>query len=108
MSGQCIPLDWQCDGEMDCPDGLDEWDNICSKSTELLPISCCHVLLDKSGSDKCKEEEFRCHADGSCIPADWRCDGIVDCVRDAADEEDCSEYSPNICLNFVIASSLQR
>ena len=48
MSGQCIPLDWQCDGEMDCPDGLDEWDNICSKSTELLPISCCHVLIQIS------------------------------------------------------------
>ena len=29
--GQCIPLDWQCDGEMDCPEGLDEWDKICSK-----------------------------------------------------------------------------
>ena len=47
MSGQCIPLDWQCDGEMDCPDGLNEWDNICSKSMELLPISC-HVLLQIS------------------------------------------------------------
>ena len=31
ISGQCIPLDWQCDGEIDCIDKLDEWDNICSK-----------------------------------------------------------------------------
>ena len=30
-SGQCIPMDWMCDGEVDCPQGLDEWDNLCSK-----------------------------------------------------------------------------
>ena len=65
--------------------------------------------LDKSGSDKCKDDEFRCHADGSCVPADWRCDGIVDCVRDAADEEDCSEYCHIFSIQFLIpSSSLQR
>ena len=22
---------WQCDGEPECPDGLDEWDQLCSE-----------------------------------------------------------------------------
>ena len=71
-SGQCIPLDWQCDGEQDCPEGLDEWDNLCSKYLflshycQLFPVSC----LDKNKTEesKCKDGEFRCHADGACIP----------------------------------------
>ena len=46
---------------------------------------------DKSGENQCKAGEFRCHSDGSCIPGDWRCDGVVDCARDAADEEECGE-----------------
>ena len=39
-SGQCIPLDWQCDGEQDCPEGLDEWDNLCSK------FLICHITVN--------------------------------------------------------------
>ena len=30
-SSKCIPLSWQCDGEIDCPGGLDEWEEICSE-----------------------------------------------------------------------------
>ena len=29
--GSCIPVLWQCDGEPECPDGLDEWDHLCSE-----------------------------------------------------------------------------
>ena len=114
----------QCDGEMDCAEGLDEWDVLCSKSDKLFyrqhmdifyrahaefcgrvqPIYChtltkfcmCGVqfqiiISDKSGGEECRAGEFRCHSDGSCIPGDWRCDGVVDCSRDAADEENCSK-----------------
>lgn len=36
-SGQCIPVEWQCDGEMDCAEGLDEWDVLCSEcQTRIL------------------------------------------------------------------------
>ena len=38
-----------------------------------------------------------CPTDGTCIPGHWLCDGTVDCVRDAADEENCSEYQNIIC-----------
>ena len=30
-SSLCIPVSWQCDGEIDCPGGLDEWEQICSE-----------------------------------------------------------------------------
>ena len=29
--GSCIPITWQCDGDPECPDGLDEWDQLCSE-----------------------------------------------------------------------------
>ena len=28
--GTCIPVIWQCDGEKECSDGLDEWQQLCS------------------------------------------------------------------------------
>jgi len=30
-NGRCIPNIWQCDGDRDCPDGVDEDPAICSK-----------------------------------------------------------------------------
>ena len=40
-SGLCIPVSWQCDGEMDCPGGLDEWDQICSESNASISRTVC-------------------------------------------------------------------
>ena len=37
-SGQCVPVEWQCDGEMDCPEGLDEWDVLCSECRHYIQI----------------------------------------------------------------------
>lgn len=30
-NGRCIPSIWQCDGDRDCPDGVDEDPIVCSK-----------------------------------------------------------------------------
>lgn len=49
-----------CDGDIDCPNGLDE-----SNCT-------------------CKDHEFRCN-NGMCIMKEWLNDGIDDCL-DASDE----------------------
>ena len=48
-SGLCIPVKWQCDGEIDCPGGLDEWDQICGESDILItrPLSH-HVITSMS------------------------------------------------------------
>ena len=75
-SGLCIPIAWQCDGEVDCPshsgkvDELDEWDELCNIA-------------------RCEVGEFQCRGEGNCIPADWTCDGHPDCA-DGSDETVCN------------------
>ena len=60
------------------------------------------IFLDKTKvSSSCKEGDFLCPTDGTCIPGHWLCDGTVDCVRDAADEENCSEYQNIICCQAL-------
>ena len=60
------------------------------------------IFLDKTKvSGSCKEGDFLCPTDGTCIPGHWLCDGTVDCVRDAADEENCSEYQNIICCQAL-------
>ena len=65
-SGECIYLDWWCDGIKNCKDGSDE---LCSNHT-------------------CRELEFRCNNSGRCISKKWRCDGIPNC-SDNSDEISC-------------------
>jgi Low-density lipoprotein receptor domain class A len=40
----------------------------------------------------CREDEFQCK-DGSCIPADQRCNRRYDC-RDGSDEQECTASQP--------------
>ncbi|EZA59257.1 Very low-density lipoprotein receptor [Ooceraea biroi] len=67
-NGRCIPNIWQCDGDRDCPDGVDEDPAIC----RAIP---------------CGETEFQC-SPGECIPKNWLCDRQVDCTN-GLDEKDC-------------------
>jgi low density lipoprotein-related protein 2 len=50
-----------CDGNPDCPGGVDE--------------------------KNCSCDGFRCRSN-KCIPENWRCDGYNDCA-DGSDEEEC-------------------
>lgn len=71
-TGQCIPLNWKCDGIADCPDESDEPKQQCTKQ-----------CFNQS-------KTFQC-ASGQCIDILRRCDGLPDC-RDGSDEFNCSEW----------------
>ncbi|XP_043922260.1 SCO-spondin-like [Protopterus annectens] len=62
-SGECTPLGWVCDNEMDCSDGSDE--DTCNRT--------------------CALNEFQCQYSKECIHDVQLCDGIPQC-RDQSDE----------------------
>jgi len=68
-TGQCIPLNWICDGVNDCQDASDEKKNQCQNQ-----------CLNKTQTFQCSNQQ--------CIPIDRRCDGLPDC-RDGSDELNC-------------------
>lgn len=66
--GACIPVNWVCDGEVDCKNDMDEQ-------------NCDHPTTCSGGSYQCSS--------GACVPHRWRCDGELDC-NDGSDEENCT------------------
>ncbi|KAI6192728.1 EGF-like domain-containing protein [Aphelenchoides besseyi] len=69
--GNCIRLEWKCDGSGDCANGEDE---------EGCPHPGCK-------SDQWACDTYRWHS-VSCIAEYQRCDNITDCA-DGSDEHDC-------------------
>ena len=74
--GSCVPSNWVCDGQPDCPLGEDE--RACLQST-------------------CKGTAVKCMG-GECIPPQWMCDGEVDC-------KDLSDESNRTCGMPIISNS---
>ncbi|XP_041374230.1 low-density lipoprotein receptor-related protein 1-like [Gigantopelta aegis] len=76
---QCIPLNWVCDGDHDCPDGDDEKAN-CSIPT-------------------CASWQFTCTKGAArCITQGYICDGEEDCT-------DGSDETPEVCKNRMSKGS---
>uniref|UniRef100_A0A8C6U7I4 EGF-like domain-containing protein n=1 Tax=Neogobius melanostomus TaxID=47308 RepID=A0A8C6U7I4_9GOBI len=65
-NGECVRLNWKCDGDPDCKDKSDEID--------------CPLLT-------CRPDEFQC-GDGSCIHGTKQCNKVHDCL-DHSDESGC-------------------
>ena len=68
--GQCLPLQFHCDGSADCEGAEDEQD--------------CHSRLDRARACTNNQTQFLC-SNGQCLPSSWYCDGDSDC-HDGSDE----------------------
>ncbi|XP_020288297.1 uncharacterized protein LOC109856931 isoform X2 [Pseudomyrmex gracilis] len=69
-NSMCLPLEYRCDGKMNCHDRSDEYNCACNLETH-----------------------FRCGNETSCLPLNLRCNGKVDCW-DASDEINCTIACP--------------
>ncbi|XP_050331109.1 basement membrane-specific heparan sulfate proteoglycan core protein isoform X16 [Bactrocera neohumeralis] len=78
--GRCLPLEYFCNGRVECLDGTDERD--CPDT--------------KPEATVCQPDEYRCRA-GNCIDSARRCNRVPDCP-DGDDEDASCRYNNNTCL----------
>ncbi|XP_018799864.1 PREDICTED: basement membrane-specific heparan sulfate proteoglycan core protein isoform X12 [Bactrocera latifrons] len=80
--GRCLPLEYFCNGRVECLDGTDERD---------CPYTKPEVTV-------CQPDEYKCRA-GNCIDSARRCDRVPDCPD--GDDEDASclatRHTPEDC-----------
>lgn len=72
-TGECIPLEWRCDDQVDCWNGEDEMN--CST----------HFHNQMHYHAACSENEFKCK-NGECIDWDRVCNDVADGCSDGSDE----------------------
>ncbi|XP_067011986.2 sortilin-related receptor isoform X2 [Anabrus simplex] len=75
-TGECILDAWLCDGMNDCTNGDDE-------------KNCKDTI-------RCREDEFTCRRDGSCVPRKKVCDQVRDCPDGTDEDEFCTTHTTHI------------
>ncbi|XP_018799859.1 PREDICTED: basement membrane-specific heparan sulfate proteoglycan core protein isoform X8 [Bactrocera latifrons] len=79
--GRCLPLEYFCNGRVECLDGTDERD---------CPYTKPEVTV-------CQPDEYKCRA-GNCIDSARRCDRVPDCP-DGDDEDASCHFEPDPALS---------
>ncbi|XP_069107317.1 prolow-density lipoprotein receptor-related protein 1-like [Argopecten irradians] len=114
-TGRCIPKQWKCDGDIDCPNGEDERiskgcppahckrdEFMCKNRRCIRNIFVCDRDDDcGDNSDEppscvfhpCKPNQFSCKQNGTCINKNLTCNGFPDCP-DHSDEANCTVVPP--------------
>uniref|UniRef100_A0A0K8U515 Basement membrane-specific heparan sulfate proteoglycan core protein n=1 Tax=Bactrocera latifrons TaxID=174628 RepID=A0A0K8U515_BACLA len=87
--GRCLPLEYFCNGRVECLDGTDERD---------CPYTKPEVTV-------CQPDEYKCRA-GNCIDSARRCDRVPDCPD--GDDEDASCHLEDIGRNIFDEDEIIR
>jgi Scavenger receptor cysteine-rich domain/Low-density lipoprotein receptor domain class A len=84
--GPCFPSMSECDGLPNCPGPNPKDESKCA--------------------DNCKNDEFYCSFQKTCIPAAWRCDAVNDCTSGEDESHcDCPEESFRCHSGGCVAAS---
>lgn len=105
QSGACIPKNWECDHDYDCPDFSDEHSDCGNSPTSYF------LLTKLQFAATCDSSTFTC-ANGKCIDKSFVCDNENDCGDDSDElsctkEDSCSpgEFSCSLHTHICLPDS---
>uniref|UniRef100_A0A3P8V606 EGF-like domain-containing protein n=1 Tax=Cynoglossus semilaevis TaxID=244447 RepID=A0A3P8V606_CYNSE len=127
-NGQCIDMDWRCDGTKDCTDDSDEqncreYRTCCTQEFKCVTSGECISLgfvcdgevdcVDGSdeqrtcGGRTCSTDQFTCQ-EGQCIPLKYKCDRVKDCVDNSDENTYYPQCTEKTCANGACYKNSQH